>query len=847
MQGEEDDRNNGKGRKKKNTKQDYIRGLMTRETSTLSHVAWDVIKMKYDHPAPTTSIKWKSPDAKIFTSRKTAWEYATVLSKQEVAIERNLKGVGASGKLLKEFVPTAKTAIEVGKLRFVRDGLWVVGQELGWQANREEELIAQEEELEEAAASKVYATGLQLYVAENRHQYREDHGTTLTQADKALRHQWRCLTLKEQEVWEDKVREQFSSDEESDSEDEASASNADGSGGDDEEESDESSVEYISPYQYFVQQRRHDYRHEQQMKLETDANGKKVNFTLAQADKELRQQWKEMTEEEQDNWIAKLEKMDEESEAKDEENKSDKNVEEQNETKEENKEGNEKEENKGDTAAAETDTTMKGEGSVDGKTSTSNETNTGEEVITESNSTATAMTAKSNDSEQIKEEPAVITESTSTTITMPAKSNDNEQIKEEPTNGIVFEEEKKSEEGDFDAKQPSTMSMDPSKKENNPESIPSNAIIPSPVKAPTTTTATKAKSKAKNASKAKNTTAKTSAAAAAKKSKKKSTRQVTPKYCLKPQQIQKCYDACMEHHETVMRTVKNRDLFRELADGFDVLRERGHGRFDMEIPAFDTPEYDFLNTFEKAPWMPIVHAILGNDVVLIHKGAFMSLPGADAQVYHQDGVHLTTQTQRPCHAINVFVPLVDLHTRNGPTEFVLGSHVLGHDGYDRDFLETPKPKAGTPVIFDYRLGHRGLGNSSQSCRPIVYCTYARASDGKEFRDSVNFSRKRYHKIGELSAKPLSREERRNKRKRSIESAKEKEELEKASKLSAMESVAKVETEETAVEDKSVVPKVEESKTSNGDANAVEKDEKVEVKEEIASLVQGVEAAGPLPL
>jgi len=198
--------------------------------------------------------------------------------------------------------------------------------------------------------------------------------------------------------------------------------------------------------------------------------------------------------------------------------------------------------------------------------------------------------------------------------------------------------------------------------------------------------------------------------------------------------------------------------------------------------------------------MPIVRAILGEEVVLIHKGCFMSLPGAGSQVYHQDGVHLTTQTQRPCHAINVFVPLVDLQSRNGPTEFVLGSHVLGHDGYDRDFLETPKPTAGTPVIFDYRLGHRGLANSSTSCRPIVYCTYARASDGKEFRDSVNFSRKRYHKIGELSAKPLSREERRNKRKRSIESAREQKELEQAIKDSS--SVVTEETPPSSVADAS---------------------------------------------
>ena len=50
----------------------------------------------------------------------------------------------------------------------------------------------------------------------------------------------------------------------------------------------------------------------------------------------------------------------------------------------------------------------------------------------------------------------------------------------------------------------------------------------------------------------------------------------------------------------------------------------------------------------------------------------------------------------------------------------------------------------------------------------MYCTYARGGTGKEFKDSVNFSRKRYHKIGELTSKPLSREERRLKRKLSIE-------------------------------------------------------------------------------
>ena len=97
--------------------------------------------------------------------------------------------------------------------------------------------------------------------------------------------------------------------------------------------------------------------------------------------------------------------------------------------------------------------------------------------------------------------------------------------------------------------------------------------------------------------------------------------------------------------------------------------------------------------------------------------------------------------------------------RNGPTEFCLGTQVLGHECFVKDRAETPCVPAGTPIIFDYRLGHRGLGNSSQATRPVVYCTYAAAANGKEFRDSVNFSRRRYHKIGELVDKPMSREER----------------------------------------------------------------------------------------
>ena len=190
----------------------------------------------------------------------------------------------------------------------------------------------------------------------------------------------------------------------------------------------------------------------------------------------------------------------------------------------------------------------------------------------------------------------------------------------------------------------------------------------------------------------------------------------------------------------------------------------------MELPAFESPEFGFLTNPKKTPWMPVVRQILGKDVVLIHKGIFLSMPGAETQNYHQDGLHLTTQYQRPCHAINVFVALVDTvdDPRMGATEFVIGSHILENEDYRPDRTETPLVKAGTPVIFDYRLGHKGLANTSNSCRPILYCTYAAAADGKEFRDSINFSRRRYHKLGEMVSKGPSREERAQKRQRILQ-------------------------------------------------------------------------------
>eukprot|EP01047_Picozoa_sp_COSAG01_P078605 COSAG01_NODE_14589_length_1435_cov_2.008234_2_plen_178_part_00 len=102
------------------------------------------------------------------------------------------------------------------------------------------------------------------------------------------------------------------------------------------------------------------------------------------------------------------------------------------------------------------------------------------------------------------------------------------------------------------------------------------------------------------------------------------------------------------------------------------------------------------------------------------------------------------------HCINVFVPLVDITTTNGATEFCLGSHnatdilpeLVWQDHKWRDaigFTDEPvcyQIPAGSVLLFDYRLLHRGLAHTSpeQGDRPLLYFTYGR----RWFSDNLNF-------------------------------------------------------------------------------------------------------------
>lgn len=104
---------------------------------------------------------------------------------------------------------------------------------------------------------------------------------------------------------------------------------------------------------------------------------------------------------------------------------------------------------------------------------------------------------------------------------------------------------------------------------------------------------------------------------------------------------------------------------------------------------------------------------------------------------------------------------VDLTNSNGPTEFVPGSHVWHDlDEDPRAPTEVYRVRAGQAILFDYRLKHRGLSNTSSQERPLIYITYSRPF----FLDVYNFDQKRYSELPSLEQR-ASRAERVQKRQR----------------------------------------------------------------------------------
>ena len=128
-----------------------------------------------------------------------------------------------------------------------------------------------------------------------------------------------------------------------------------------------------------------------------------------------------------------------------------------------------------------------------------------------------------------------------------------------------------------------------------------------------------------------------------------------------------------------------------------------------------------------------VRALLGPKTYLEKAGLVVSHPGAEAQRWHMDTPHLfSVGTHLPPHSLSVFVPLCDLVLSNGPTEFQLGTHVKANLVKAQRHALATCP-AGSMVLYDPRIMHRGGPNVGSGDRPLVYLTVSRVW----YRDTLN--------------------------------------------------------------------------------------------------------------
>jgi hypothetical protein len=136
-------------------------------------------------------------------------------------------------------------------------------------------------------------------------------------------------------------------------------------------------------------------------------------------------------------------------------------------------------------------------------------------------------------------------------------------------------------------------------------------------------------------------------------------------------------------------------------------------------------------------------------------------PLPPAQIWHRDGPSILSHNH-DTHCFNVFIPLIDVTTENGTTELIPGTHV---DSVYEDLAVEVIPlaqrnpsaqheralraqvPAGSVLVFDVRVLHRGLANASMKERPMLYFTF-----GKDwFHERFMFSKSSLRAPPQLAA------------------------------------------------------------------------------------------------
>ena len=220
----------------------------------------------------------------------------------------------------------------------------------------------------------------------------------------------------------------------------------------------------------------------------------------------------------------------------------------------------------------------------------------------------------------------------------------------------------------------------------------------------------------------------------------------------KPRLVQEAAGALHENYEACVERISARTGLTE-ADSFAYCQivHRSAGRYDMLLgdgvamkPLPSTVSDAVLGCdATEGHWRhQLLSSFLGEDYNVEFTAGLLARTGCATQEPHADGMHPHDNREAsdvadtlPLHALQLFLPLCKVTTRRGPTEFWTSSHHAAYAPY-ASFLPSIalEADAGDAIIFDFRVVHRGMANTSGRWRPILYQTCTAAW----FTDDFNF-------------------------------------------------------------------------------------------------------------
>ena len=136
--------------------------------------------------------------------------------------------------------------------------------------------------------------------------------------------------------------------------------------------------------------------------------------------------------------------------------------------------------------------------------------------------------------------------------------------------------------------------------------------------------------------------------------------------------------------------------------------------------------------------LQIMEAAMGPNVFCTFYNTNTAWPGCGTQQIHRDTRHLFPEVNvpLPVHTVVVNIPLVDFTLENGATEVWPGSHLILDRPEDQGtsleeraaHLLSVRPvlPAGSLVVRDLRVWHRGMPNKTDTIRTMLAIVYFRA-------------------------------------------------------------------------------------------------------------------------